>query len=73
MAESERVTLRPEEAAQRLGVSRTVVYRLIAEGRIRSLKIGRSRRVSVDALRAFVESEERALTTAVRRPVEAQA
>lgn len=72
MAESERVTLRPEEAAQRLGVSRTVVYRLIAEGRIRSLKIGRSRRVSVDALRAFVEAEEHGLV-AVRRPVEAQA
>ena len=48
--------IRPEDAAIALGVSRTKVYELMASGRLSSLKIGRSRRIPVDALTAFVSA-----------------
>ena len=51
-----RLLLRPEEAARRLGISRTVLFDLVRSGRIKSLKIGRSRRIQVSALEKFVES-----------------
>ena len=48
--------VRPEDAAIALGVSRTKVYELMASGRLSSLKIGRSRRIPVEALTAFVSA-----------------
>ena len=51
-----RLLLRPEEAARRLGISRTVLFDLVRNGRIYSVKIGRSRRIPVSALEKFVES-----------------
>jgi excisionase family DNA binding protein len=48
--------VRPEDAASALGVSRTKVYELMASGRLSSLKIGRSRRIPVEALNAFVSA-----------------
>ena len=56
----ERLLLRPEEAAQRLGLSRATVYELIATGRIESLTIGKSRRIEVRALERFIEAQRRA-------------
>jgi excisionase family DNA binding protein len=44
------------EAARRLGVSRSLVYELVADGRLRSVKIGRLRRVPVEALVEFARS-----------------
>ena len=49
------VLLTPEETAARLSLSRTMVYELIRTGELRSVKIGRARRVPVDALREYVE------------------
>jgi excisionase family DNA binding protein len=52
--------LRPEEAAQRLGIGRSAVYQLMAEGRLKSVTLGRSRRVSaasVDELYARLLDE----------------
>jgi len=43
-----------EEGASLLGISRTVMYELLAKGVIESVRIGRSRRIPVDGLRAFV-------------------
>lgn len=51
--------LRPEEAAEALGVSRTVVYSLIASRELESIKLGRSRRIPTDALDAFVARRRR--------------
>jgi excisionase family DNA binding protein len=51
-----RLLLRPEEAARALSISRTRIYELMASGRLRSVKIGRSRRIAVDALAAFVSA-----------------
>jgi len=42
-----------------LSVSRTTLYELLASGAIESIYIGRSRRVPVDALHDFVESQRR--------------
>lgn len=45
-----------EEAARRLAIGRTVAFELIAAGRLRSVKVGRLRRVPVEAVVEFVES-----------------
>jgi excisionase family DNA binding protein len=50
---------RPEEAAQRLGVGRTMVFDLMRSGRLRSVKIGGARRISARALADFVADLER--------------
>lgn len=47
--------LTPEQAAERLGIGRSKVYELIGTGELESVKIGRLRRVPVDALTTFVE------------------
>jgi excisionase family DNA binding protein len=51
----ERLLLTAQEAAQALGVSRTKVYDLMRSGRLRSVKIGGSRRIPVDALAELVD------------------
>jgi excisionase family DNA binding protein len=43
------------EAARRLGIGRSKLYQLIGKGEIASLNIGKSRRVVVADLTAFVE------------------
>jgi excisionase family DNA binding protein len=43
-----------EEAALMLRLSRRTIYLLIASGEIRSVKVGRNRRVPVDALHEYV-------------------
>jgi excisionase family DNA binding protein len=45
------------EAAAALGVSRSVFYQLILAGEIRSVKIGRSRRVPLVVLEEFVTQQ----------------
>ena len=41
------------ETMRRLALGRTKVYQLLAEGRLRSVKIGRSRRIRVDSVEAI--------------------
>ena len=52
------VLLKVEEAAEALRIGRTVMYALISSGEIRSVLIGRSRRVSVEALWEFAKKLE---------------
>jgi excisionase family DNA binding protein len=47
--------LRVEEAAEWLGLSRTKAYQLVYRGTLPSVTIGRSRRVPVVELHAFVQ------------------
>ncbi len=61
----DRILLRPEEAAQRLGLSRSVVYELMSDGRLPSIRIGRSRRILAGALAAFVDAERERQAVAV--------
>lgn len=46
--------LKIEEASEWLGVGRSRVFELIGSGELRSIKVGRSRRITAGALRAFV-------------------
>ena len=57
----EPLLLKPEGAAEALGLSRSVIYQLIgrgpSNGGIDSVLIGRSRRISRHALEEFVERQ----------------
>jgi len=44
------LVLTVEQAAERLGVGRTVMYALVSSGAVESVQIGRLRRVPADAL-----------------------
>jgi excisionase family DNA binding protein len=43
------------EVAEHLGIGRTKVFELMASGELESVAIGRSRRVPIEALEAFVD------------------
>lgn len=49
--------LRPEEAADVIRVSRAKFYTLMSEGRIKSLKVGRARRIPVSEIQKWIASE----------------
>jgi excisionase family DNA binding protein len=53
----EKLLLRPHEAAEVLGLGRSKVYEMIASGAIPSITIGKSRRVPLEALRAWVRAQ----------------
>jgi excisionase family DNA binding protein len=50
------VVLTIEEAAKRLGIGRTTMYSLVMSGEIRSVSIGRLRRVPVRCLDEYVDN-----------------
>jgi len=50
----DKLLLTPEEAAEVLGIGRTKVYSLIADGELLSVRIGKSRRVPRDALDEYI-------------------
>jgi excisionase family DNA binding protein len=50
----EKILLTPEEAAEVLGIGKCTVYDLIRMRLLRSVKIGRSRRIPVEACREMV-------------------
>ena len=53
-----RLLLTPEEAAHVLGIGRTKLYQLLADGFLPSVRIGGSRRISTAALDQFVRGLE---------------
>lgn len=50
----DRLLLRPNEAAEAIGVGRSKVYELLASGELPSIRIGGSVRVPVDVLREWI-------------------
>jgi excisionase family DNA binding protein len=48
------VLLTVEEAADRLRIGRTTMYALVSSGAVESVKVGRLRRVPVEAVDAYV-------------------
>jgi excisionase family DNA binding protein len=54
-----KLLLTVEEAAKRLGIDRTVMYRLVSSGAVESVTSGRLRRVPADWLSDFVASLRR--------------
>jgi len=49
-----RIVLTVEEAADRLGIGRTLMYALVTAGEVESVRIGRLRRIPTDALDSYV-------------------
>ena len=49
-----KLLLTPEETAELLALGRSKVYELLATGALSSVKIGRCRRVPVEALETFL-------------------
>ena len=65
MAAPNPILLTPEEAAAALRIGRTRMYALLAEGKVASVQIGHSRRISVRALEDFVHRLHRGDSEAV--------
>lgn len=57
---TEKLLLKPAEAADAISTSKTTMYELIASGQIQSVKVGKDLRVPVTALNAWIA---RQLTT----------
>ena len=51
---SDVVLLRMEEAAARLGIRRTSMFKLVRTGQVESVRVGRLRRVPVASLHEYV-------------------
>ncbi len=56
--ETPELLLTIEEAAKALRIGRTHMFKLLGDGEIRSVYIGRSRRISIDALKDYVKNLE---------------
>lgn len=54
----DKLLYRPREAASALGISKTALYGLIHANRLRSIKDGKFRFITADALREYVRSLE---------------
>ena len=54
----DKLLYRPKEAAIVLGISRATLYDLIRTGRLRSVKDGGMRFITLDALREYVHQLE---------------
>ncbi len=52
---SDKLAYSVDQAAEQLGIGRTLAYDLIRDGRLRSLKLGNRRLVARVDLEAFVE------------------
>ena len=51
------ILLSPEQCAELLGLGRSFVFKLLAEGRLESIALGRRRLIPRDAVDAFIASE----------------
>lgn len=49
----ERLLVKPEDAAAMLGIGRTRIYELLARGEIPSRRLGRSRLIDPEDVRAY--------------------
>lgn len=56
----EKLAYSPDEAAEAIGVGRTHMFDLMRRGEIPSIKSGRRRLITVEALRAYLSAEGRA-------------
>ncbi|MFF0290073.1 helix-turn-helix domain-containing protein [Streptomyces sp. NPDC005262] len=52
----DRLLYKPGEAAEALAIGRSTVYELMAEGSLKYIKLGRTRRIRRADIEAYVES-----------------
>lgn len=50
----DRLLLSVEEAAERLGIGRSLMYELISSGQVASIRVGRLRRIAPEALSDYI-------------------
>lgn len=55
---ADKILLTPEEAAERLSITRSRLYDLLRSRELVSVKLGKVRRISVSALERYVEKLE---------------
>ena len=67
MATDDQLLYTPEGAAAKLASGRTTIYELMKSGELRSVKIGRSRRIPADALQDYVNRLTRSNAARQRR------
>ncbi len=53
----ERLMLKPREAAEAVGIGRTLFYRLVKSGAIPSCRVGKAIRIPVAALKMWAEAQ----------------
>ncbi len=53
----ERLLLTVSEATQQLGIGRSLLYELLADGQVESIHVGRLRRIPIDALDDFIDRQ----------------
>ena len=53
----QRLLLTVCEAAEQLGIGRSLLYELLAEGQVESIHVGRLRRIPIDALDDFINRQ----------------
>ncbi len=51
----EKLLLKPHEVSEQLGIGRSRTYELLASGELTSIRIGKSIRVTKEALHEFVQ------------------
>jgi excisionase family DNA binding protein len=56
----ERLLLKPEEGFEQIGVGRAKGYQMLMNGELPSIRIGRLRRIPLDALRRWIEERTEA-------------
>ncbi|WP_034221042.1 excisionase family DNA-binding protein [Actinotalea ferrariae] len=56
---TEKLLISVEEAAERLDIGRTLLFELIRTDQIRTIRVGRLRKVPVESLHEFVERQRR--------------
>jgi excisionase family DNA binding protein len=44
-------------AAQQLGIGRSLFYKLLADGQVESIHVGRLRRIPIDALATYIDRQ----------------
>ena len=66
----DRLLLRPEEVARSLAIGRTAVFELIRTGELRSVKIGKSRRIPADAVVEYLAGHKADRAAVVRQALE---
>jgi excisionase family DNA binding protein len=54
---AERLLLTVAEAAHRLGIGRSLLYELLADGQVESIHVGRLRRIPTDALATYIDQQ----------------
>ena len=66
----EKLLLKPLEAAQVLGIGRSLVYELIAQKKIPSVRLGRCIRVPTESLERWLKEQEKTESIEATRAVD---